>query len=106
MNDWKEVIKAKPHDNIEKLGESFLGFSSKHFTNESIYYGYKNKLNQVQDKKAFNKALAKIYKNNNKQPLTQNDIDSAASNLIYNSTQQNNQISGAGVRGGNDYGWS
>ena len=54
---------------------------------------------------SFNKALATIYKNKNKQPLTQSDINSAASNFIYRPVQRNIQrVSGSGVMGGNDYG--
>ena len=92
--------------NVEKAFESFLGFSPKQFTDEATYSGYKNKLNEVQDKKGFNKALAMIYKNKNKQPLNQNDITSAASNFIYRPRQRNIQrVSGSGVMGGNDYGF-
>ena len=105
MTNWQDILKSEPK-NVEKAFESFLGFSPKQFTNEATYAGYKNKLNEVQDKKAFNKALAKIYKNNNKQPLTQNDINSAASNFIYRPMQRNTQrVSGAGAMGGNDYGF-
>ena len=106
MHEDGDIYTHKPED-IEKALEGFLGFNPKQFINESTYSAYKIKLNEVQDKRGFNKALAKIYKNNNKQPLNQSNIDNAAANFIYKPKNRSVQpLLGTGTMGGNDYGFS
>jgi hypothetical protein len=106
MHEDGDIYTHKPED-IEKALEGFLGFNPKQFIDESTYSTYKRKLNEVQNKRGFNKALANIYKNNNKQPLNQSNIDSAAANFIYKPKNRNVQpLLGTGTMGGNDYGFN
>mgnify|MGYP003110720297 CR=1 FL=1 len=97
VKKWEEVI---------KILETQLGFSSNKFDSESSYRSYQRALRETNDRKGFLKELVKRYKQNNKQPLTSDIVNSVLSAFKYTRGERNTQsVSGGGVMGGNDYGF-
>jgi len=106
MHEDGDIYTHKPKE-IKKILEAQTGLTERFFDSPTTYSAYKRKEREVQDKKKFRKELLKIYKNNNKQPLNQSNIDDAAVKFTYKPKSRNPQpLLGTGTMGGNDYGFS
>ena len=81
-------------EEVIKIGERW-GFSLKNFVDENAYryYGRKIKAGNI-DKKKFKNSLFNTWKENNKQPLNMQNIDSAFNRLNYSGGSQGGQGSG------------
>lgn len=104
--DKKHLKHLSKETTVIKILETQMGFSQKKFDSESSYRDYQRALRETNDRKGFLKELVKRYKQNNKQPLTSDIVNSVLSAFKYTRGRRNTQsISGGGVMGGNDYGF-
>ena len=114
---WEDILKVEitEEEVTKNIIRNKLGLGAKYFIDDITFSSYRSTLNYNRGRgrfsvEEFNKALFQRWKDNGKQKLTKNDIneveDVVQSGGYRPNKQQPIQISGGGVMGGNDYGWS
>ena len=114
---WEDILKAEiTEEEVPKniIRNKLLGLGKKYFIDDITNSEYWSTINYNRGRgrfsiEEFNKALFQRWKNNGKQKLTKNDIHEVEKVIQsggYRPNRQPTQISGGGVMGGNDYGWS
>ena len=114
---WKDILKAEiSKEEIEKIQtiRNKFGLRKKYFADDATHDFYRREENYNRGRgrftvEGFNKALYQKWLNNGKQKLTEDNIrevvNAVKGSTYSSSTYRPMQISGGGVKGGNDYGF-